>query len=153
MARELLNMATDDSISDATKLRAITEALDRGGVAAKTEVEVTARPYETIMQDMEMQGGSRAAHRGEPEPKAIEPANDDSTLDVEIVDDDTWPITPADDEHGSPFDSGPGIFEPTSPPPPDRLMSYEAAASAAAAYKRNHAVVRPGQRALPRGRS
>jgi hypothetical protein len=52
---------TDDSISDATKLKAITEALDRGGVSVKTEIEVTAKPYETVFESME--SGSRASYR------------------------------------------------------------------------------------------
>jgi hypothetical protein len=64
MARELLRMASDDNVSDAVKLKAITEALDRGGLSAKTEVEITARPYETIMDGLaEIQSGSRAEYR------------------------------------------------------------------------------------------
>jgi hypothetical protein len=41
---------TDDYISDATKLKAMTEALDRGGVSAKTRVDLTARAQETVFR-------------------------------------------------------------------------------------------------------
>jgi hypothetical protein len=83
---------TDDSISDATKLKAITEALDRGGVSVKTEIEVTAKPYETVFESME--SGSRASYRaGTSEThhalvdhaKALLPS-DDEPIDVAPVD-------------------------------------------------------------------
>jgi hypothetical protein len=120
---------------------------------------VTAKPYQTIFEELD--GGSRAAFRGEPEPepqRELPPADDDGALDVEIVDadEDNWPIPepwqdderPAD-EHTEPQ---PSPFAPVNPPAPDGLMSYDAAVSAAAAMRRN-AVSRRAQRALPPGRS
>ena len=35
--------------------------MDRGGVSVKTEIEVTAKPYETVFESME--SGSRASYR------------------------------------------------------------------------------------------
>ena len=39
MAKQLLHMATDDSVSDAVKLAAIRDALDRAGLKPTTTVE------------------------------------------------------------------------------------------------------------------
>ena len=69
MARELLKMATDDNVSDALKLAAIRDALDRAGLSARTavSVEVGSRPFEQIFDHIA--SGSRAesrAHRGVP---------------------------------------------------------------------------------------
>lgn len=66
MARELLKMAVNPDVADAVKLRAITEALDRGNLATKTEIEISASPFhqigETVMGQLAI-GGSRAEFR------------------------------------------------------------------------------------------
>ena len=70
MARQLLKMAVDENVSDAVKLAAIRDSLDRAGLSARTavSVEVGRRPFEVIFDDIT--SGSRAesrAHRGLPE--------------------------------------------------------------------------------------
>ncbi len=63
MARELLKMAVDETVSDAVKLAAIRDALDRAGLSAKTavSVEVGRRPYEVVFDSI--MSGSRAESR------------------------------------------------------------------------------------------
>jgi hypothetical protein len=62
MARELLNMAVDENVSDAVKLAAIRDALDRAGLSAKTAVNVeVVAAFEVIFDDIV--GGSRAESR------------------------------------------------------------------------------------------
>jgi hypothetical protein len=63
MAHELLKMAVDVNVSDAVKLAAIRDALDRAGLSAKTAVslEVGRRPFEVIFDDIV--SGSRAESR------------------------------------------------------------------------------------------
>ena len=60
MVRELLKMAVDENVSDAIKLAAIRDALDRAGLSARTavSVEVGSRPFEQIFDDIA--AGSRA---------------------------------------------------------------------------------------------
>ena len=64
MARALLKMAVNDNVSDSVKLTAIRDALDRGGVVAKTAVEVgvSVKLFEAILDRLE--SGSRAEFRG-----------------------------------------------------------------------------------------
>ena len=64
MAKLLLNMAEADDVSDAVKLNAIRDALDRSGVSAKNAVEVTVgpmKPWESVMDGIA--AGSRAESR------------------------------------------------------------------------------------------
>ncbi|MCA2255700.1 hypothetical protein JF710_21205 [Mycobacterium intracellulare] len=172
MAKELLNMATDENVSDAVKLKAITEALDRGGVATKSSVEVgiSVAPHESIFE--QMMTGSRAAYRGETDSDQNPPAlvaTDHDAIDVAIVEDDldgdnpanldvmAYPITPDGYETRSPFDSSPSPFD-VEPPATDALMpldqaNAELARLRAAHTPPGHAVSHRGQRALPRGRS
>jgi len=67
LARELLRMATDPNVSESVRLSAIKDALDRGGVSAKTAVEVDVgppKPWEQIMDGLtEVVAGPRAEFR------------------------------------------------------------------------------------------
>jgi hypothetical protein len=67
LARELLKMATDPGVSESVRLSAIKDALDRGGVSAKSAVEVEVgplKPWEQIMDGLtEVVAGSRAEFR------------------------------------------------------------------------------------------
>jgi len=170
MARELLKMATDDDVSDSVKLAAIRDALDRGGISVKAEIEVTAKPYESIFEKLE--GGSREAHRsGSPPPALADhthqlPTANREPIDAQIVDDldddgtidlghYARPNTPESYESGSVFDSE--RFGPASAPPADGLMSMEDANAEIRRLRTqaatNSARVRTAQRALPPGRS
>jgi hypothetical protein len=67
LARELLSMATDPNVSESVRLSAIKDALDRGGVSAKSAVEVEVgppKPWEQIMDGLAVvESGSRAEFR------------------------------------------------------------------------------------------
>jgi hypothetical protein len=97
MARELLKMAVDETVSDAVKLAAIRDALDRAGLSARTAVSVAIapKPWEQIFDDIT--GGSRAefrARRGMPDDElddwrasALEATSRaDEGSEIEIVD-------------------------------------------------------------------
>jgi hypothetical protein len=100
MAHELLKMAVDENVSDAVKLAAIRDGLDRAGLSARTavSVEVGLRPFEQVFDAIS--GGSRAEsrrRRGMPDddefnaietinPLALVRGNDcDPTLDAELL--------------------------------------------------------------------
>lgn len=171
MAKELLKIASDPNASEAVRVNAIKDALDRAGIQAKTavDVSVTAKPYETIFEQIEMEGGSRAEHRRangfEDSTDALvesqrEPSTaDDEPIEVEIVGDFSsyaQPITPDDDESGSALDSA-GQSPFAASPAPDGLMPLDEAVSAQAQVRAQgqpgHAVSHRAQRALPPGRS
>jgi len=63
LMRELLKMAVDENVSDAVKLAAIRDVLDRAGLSARTavSVEVGRRPFEVIFDDIV--SGSRVESR------------------------------------------------------------------------------------------
>jgi hypothetical protein len=96
MARELLGIATGAE-SEAVKLAAVKDALDRAGLGAKAALELSvaeAKPWEHIMGDVAgVANISRAesrARRGLPdEPARAEPAYE--IVDAELVDDGEMP--------------------------------------------------------------
>jgi hypothetical protein len=63
MAKQLLKMAVADDVSDAVKLAAIRDALDRAGLGARAgvDVEISTSPFEQIFTQVEI--GSRADYR------------------------------------------------------------------------------------------
>ncbi|MEV0673968.1 hypothetical protein [Mycobacterium sp. NPDC050441] len=64
MAKELLNMATDESVSDAVKLNAIRDGLDRAGLRPGIEVEIGVKPIDQIMDGLRgVEGGSGGPDR------------------------------------------------------------------------------------------
>jgi len=67
LARELLSMATDPNVAESVRLSAIKDALDRGGLSAKTAVEIEVgppKPWELIIDaTTEVVAGSRAEFR------------------------------------------------------------------------------------------
>ena len=111
MARELLGVATNAD-SEAVKLSAVKDALDRAGLAAKTDVTVEVKPWESVLADL---SGVAQISRAEsqfrrgilPPPALAESAME--VVDAEVVD------APAD----APADP--------EPPTPSGLAPYEAA--------------------------
>lgn len=105
-AARLIGLALDNGHADAIALAASNSVLDRAGLNAKAEVEITAKPYEQIFESMSVEVGSRSEYRRsqgiEDEPEVL-PAlsgadpladelddQDDSrcdVIDVEIDDD------------------------------------------------------------------
>jgi hypothetical protein len=151
MARELLGIATGAE-SEAVKLAAVKDALDRAGLGAKTEVALELRPYEHILNDVagvaQITRAESRARRGLPDNT---PALDDEPLEVvdaELVDD--GPVYPPDATGDArtpaePPDLPGGDPAPATGPPGRELATLEQAAADAAAVNRRAKVgrVRP----------
>jgi hypothetical protein len=176
MAKSLLKMATDCNVSDSVKLAAIRDALDRGGVGIKAEIELTAKPYEAVFEQIDMQGGSRAEHRHalgvEDDDQAALPAGDAQPIDVLVVSGDELddldnghshdlnryrqPVAPDERERDAAFDSAgqESPFERATPPLDSLgLMSLDDAVAAQAAMRREVTRQHREPRALPPGKS
>jgi len=103
MAKELLGMATGAE-SEAVKLNAIRDALDRAGLGAKTEVSMEVKPWEQLMDDIVgVASISRAEHRTQHGRPFVEPPALADAIDAEVV------APPADD----------GPARPAEPPESD----------------------------------
>lgn len=146
MAKQLLRIA-DSADSEAVRLAAVKDALDRAGLKPpdKVDVEVGVKPYEAMLGNIvgmstSTRSESRAA-RGISEPKQIGAggtANSDEgvVIEGEVVDAETGPRTsPAssaamrsDDDRGNgPGDEGFGAEEPPATRPGTGLMTMEEA--------------------------
>ena len=127
MARELLGIATGAE-SEAVKLAAVKDALDRAGLGAKTEVALELKPWEPILADVagvaQISRAESRARRGLPDDT---PALDDEPLEVvdaELVDDDPEPpeMGPSVDARGRTPPNRP-TYPPTTP---HRLRAHRA---------------------------
>lgn len=119
MARELLGIATGAE-SEAVKLAAVKDALDRAGLAAKQNVEVGVqlKPWEQVMGDMVgvervTQAESRA-RQGLPPLALAAPADEPvEVVDAELVDDEPPVARPS--RGGAPRDGYDRADDPTDP--------------------------------------
>lgn len=85
MARELLGIATDGQ-SEAVKLNAIRDALDRSGLGAKTEVSLELKPWEQLMGDIAgIATISRAEHRAQQGRPFLDQSALADAIDAELV--------------------------------------------------------------------
>jgi hypothetical protein len=145
MAKELLKIATDENVSEAVRVNAIKDALDRAGVSSRTavDVSVTTKPYEILFDSIEP-GGSRADYRRS---QGIE---DEDVLDTDVlgpfeadgedlaraiesgdvIEAEVDYLVRSDDERPSPFDSGPR--------PGTALVPYDEAVHQAAVLRQAH---------------
>jgi hypothetical protein len=133
MAKELLGIAVGAE-SEAVKLAAIKDVLDRIGITAKHELEIGLKPYESVLAQLEnVQAGSRAAFRNEPVRELPAVVEQDELEQYDELEDEPNVLMPDELERGSGDDSAPmlpvvGQFV--------GMLSLEAAVSAAATMRR-----------------
>ena len=136
MAEALLDMA-DESSSEAVKLNAIRDALDRAGITSKQEVSLELKPWEMLLQDISgIARISREEHRANPGRAIIdvdEVSQPDSQPDqpmsaVEENANTPWPSWPSlNDPPAHDHSSTPLPDPPADSDPPASLMTMEQA--------------------------
>ncbi|MBP3087377.1 hypothetical protein [Mycolicibacterium fortuitum] len=147
LAARLLGIALDEGTSETVRLAAIRDALDRGGVTAKAELELSAKPAEPWREVLGnvtgvarvSQADSRRA-RGLPVEDenpmpALEPVAADTVIDAEVVDEN--PDTPRAYPTPAPTDTEPPVRQPPwqGSEPPHRPSAELATLEDAAAWQ------------------
>ncbi|GAB4686002.1 hypothetical protein [Mycobacterium avium] len=137
VAKELLGLATGAE-SEAVKLNAIRDVLDRAGLGAKSEVTVEIKPWEQLMGDLTGVGNiTRAEHRAQRGRPIVEAPALAEAIDAEVVEpaDENGPARPAERPEnemrypGEPDDDGDDMR------PRSGLTTLEDAAEAARAHR------------------
>jgi hypothetical protein len=148
MAKELLGLAIG-AASEAVKLAAVKDALDRAGLGAKQAPELSAKPlapWEEVLRDVAFDGIARITrdeHRSRygvlPDETPTAPSHEIEVVDVELVpepgdeDGPKWAVhspvdeLPASDPADVPADEPARTTGHVTPPPP-RPLTYEEAA-------------------------
>jgi hypothetical protein len=130
MARELLGMETGAE-SEAVKLNAIRDALDRAGLGAKAEVSLEIKPWELLMGDIAgVATISRAEHLAHQGAFVIDAELDDPVDESPPPLDgpENRPRSPEDERNGPEGGEVPGGDMPKgSDPPTGHLMTLEEA--------------------------
>ena len=181
MAKMLLRMATDENVSEAVRLRAITEALSRAGITERTALEIEVGPTPAWLQILEgvagVESGSRESFRRRrdglpPVPPALAGQPTETHSGADVID--AQIVSPAEefasrfvgrgvngdhqaDTHQDAEDAPTGRTAPGtghSGGSSDGSMPLEDAAIAAAQLRRNAKPMPPplAMRALPPGR-
>ena len=137
MARELLGIASGAE-SEAVKLAAVKDALDRAGLGAKAEVSVEVKaPWEELLGDVAhiTKAQHEAMKRGEFTPAPVPALPPADVLDAEVVPDPSAsPPSPAEDGADAP--SVPDWAEPPPATRTGQLVPLELAAAEAAQANR-----------------
>lgn len=84
-AKGLLDLATDTTIPEGVRLSAIKDILDRGGLGAKQEITVSAKPYENVFDAIG--GGQRAIAppTNAEDEEEVDPENEPGSLKARLV--------------------------------------------------------------------
>lgn len=147
MARELLGIASGAE-SEAVKLSAVKDALDRAGLGAKTEVAVEVKaPWEELLGDVAQitRAQHEAMKRGEFTPAPVPALPPADVLDAEVVPEPP-PSPPSSTEDDA---ARPPAPEWAEPPPASRtgqLVPLEQATAEAASANRAAKVARVRRR-------
>ncbi len=138
LVQRLLAFALDGDVADNVALQAIRDALDRAGMAPKTEVEVGVKaPWEEMLIDFaNVTRAEHAAMRGLAPPAPVDKADEPmEVVDAEVVEDGPEPQPERDGERANATGAPPSFAERAQPPSRELATLEDATADAAAANR------------------